>query len=89
MASLFTETITEMTTIFTPPADCARSWTFEDEFYNSVPGGLLLQNQDSISLDETCFPTSFGGNGRAPSSIQVYYPGACVYYIYPYIHYVH
>lgn len=78
MASLFTETITEMTTLFTPPADCARSWTFEDEFYNSVPGGLLLQNQDSLTLDETCFPPSFSGNGRAPSSIQVYSPGACV-----------
>lgn len=77
MASLFTETITAMSAVFTPPADCSKSWTYEDEFYNSVEGGLLIQNQDSTSLDESCFPTEFGMYGRAPSSIQVYSPGAC------------
>ncbi|ETN41845.1 uncharacterized protein HMPREF1541_03784 [Cyphellophora europaea CBS 101466] len=77
MASLFTETITAMSAVFTPPADCANSWTYEDEYYNSVEGGLLIQNMDSTSRDTSCFPTGFSGNGRAPSSIQVYSPGAC------------
>lgn len=77
MADLFTETITSMTAVFTPPSDCTNSWTYEDAFYNSVEGGLLIQNMDSVSLDSTCFPPDFSGNGRAPSSIQVYSPGAC------------
>ena len=77
MADLRTVTITAMSAIFTPPPDCTNSWTYEDALYNSVPGGLLIQNMDSVSLDSTCFPASFSGNGRAPSSIQVYSPGAC------------
>jgi hypothetical protein len=66
-----------MTTIFTPPAGCANSWTYEAEVYNSVSGGLLIQNLEPTDLDTSCFPESFGGYGRAPSSIQVFSPGAC------------
>ncbi|KPI38333.1 uncharacterized protein AB675_12033 [Cyphellophora attinorum] len=77
MASLFTETITSMSAVFTPPANCLSSWTFEDEFYNSVPGGLLMQNIEPSDFDIDCWPEDFGGYGRAPSSIQVYSPGWC------------
>ncbi|RMZ86343.1 hypothetical protein DV736_g6433, partial [Chaetothyriales sp. CBS 134916] len=62
MASLYTETIT---------------WTFEGSAYDSVPGGILMQNLDEDSFETACFPPDFGMYGRAPSSIQVYSPGWC------------
>ena len=77
MASLYTETITSMTSLFTPAPGCSNSWTYEDSDYNSVSGGLLMQNLNYGDFDTACFPPEFGAYGRAPSSIQVYSPGAC------------
>src|SRR5436190_15087334 len=65
-----------LTTVFTPPPQCSSSWTYEGEFYNSVSGGLLLQNALSVSLDTPCFPSGFRNNGRT-SLLQVYSPGFC------------
>jgi hypothetical protein len=65
-----------LTTTFTPPSSCSSSWTYEAEYYNSVPGGLLLQNALATPLDTDCFPSGFSNNGRA-SSRQVYSPGFC------------
>ncbi|WPH02113.1 Hypothetical protein R9X50_00496800 [Acrodontium crateriforme] len=71
-------TITEpLTTIFTPPASCKTHWTYEAQDYNSVSGGLLIQNAFSEIPDDSCFPTGFSGFGRAPSIVQVFSPGAC------------
>jgi hypothetical protein len=47
------------------------------EFYNSIPGGLLLQNALSMDVDTTCFPSGFVYNGRVAYPIEVYSPGAC------------
>lgn len=66
-----------LTTIFTPPASCSSHWTYEASYYNSISGGLLLQNAEKENLDVACFPSGFAGYGRAPSFIQVYSPGAC------------
>lgn len=65
-----------LTTIFTPPSSCRTHWTYEASFYNSVSGGLLLQNALSSSLDTACFPPSFSNAGRASVS-QIYSPGQC------------
>ncbi|PLB47692.1 hypothetical protein P170DRAFT_426923 [Aspergillus steynii IBT 23096] len=64
-----------MTTRFTPPTDCATSWTYEPYSYNSVaPSGLIMQNCNSIV--RSCFPSGFAGEGRkAPG--QIYSPGYC------------
>lgn len=70
-----TEFLTELTTIFTPPASCSSSWTYEGEYYNSVKGGLLIQN--AISVETACFPTGFKAYGRKPPFPQVYKPGWC------------
>lgn len=72
-----TITRTGLTTIFTPPPACSSSWTYEQEFYNSVPGGLLLQNALSVTVDTKCFPPGFGYIGRVPFPTEVYSPGAC------------
>ena len=72
-----TQTLTGLTTIFTPPSSCSSSWTYEMEFYNSIPGGLLLQNALSVSIDTDCFPSGFAYEGRVPDPIEVYSPGAC------------
>ncbi|KAK6429116.1 hypothetical protein LTR95_014739, partial [Oleoguttula sp. CCFEE 5521] len=66
-----------LTTIFTPPASCNTLWTYEGAYYNSITGGLLIQNALEGKLDEACFPTGFDAAGRAPSVTQVYNPGAC------------
>ena len=49
------------------------------EFYNSVPGGLLLQNALSVDVDVDvdCFPPGFAYDGRVHYPIEVYSPGAC------------
>lgn len=64
------------TTIFTPPASCVTHWTYEAEYYNSVPGGLLMQNVLRERLDTDCFPPRFTGHGREPAG-QLFSPGAC------------
>jgi hypothetical protein len=76
-AIMITTTLTGLTTIFTPPSTCSSSWTYEAEVFNSVPGGLLLQNALSNYLDTECFPSGFGYAGRAPDTIEVFSPGAC------------
>ncbi|EXJ74182.1 uncharacterized protein A1O5_02476 [Cladophialophora psammophila CBS 110553] len=77
MTSIPTETITGMSSVFTPAAGCSNSWTFEGSYYNSISSGLLIQNLYLGEFDTACFPTDFAMYGRAPSSIQVYSPGAC------------
>lgn len=77
MASLRTSTITAMTSVFTPAPDCSDSWTFEGSYYNSISQGLLIQNLYADDINTACFPPKFSMSGRAPSSIQVYSPGAC------------
>jgi hypothetical protein len=76
LASTSTTTVA-LTTIFTPPSSCISSWTYEAELYNTVPEGLLIQNDLSQSLDTACFPTGFIYNGRVPDPIEVFSPGAC------------
>ena len=77
-SSVVISTITSpMTALFTPPPSCASHWTYERELFNSVPGGLLLQDAIVSKTDKNCFPTGFDGWGRAPSFIQVFSPGAC------------
>ena len=71
-------TLTEpLTTRFTPPASCNTHWTYEAEYYNSVEGGVLIQNAIEEHPDTDCFPPDFEGFGRAPSATQLYSPGAC------------
>src|SRR5271155_402970 len=73
-----TSTLTSViTTPFSVPASCSTSWTYEGEFYNSIIGGLLLQNAIP-SFDVNCFPPGYTGNGRAPNSpTQLFSPGVC------------
>lgn len=47
------------------------------KFYNSVPGGLLIQNALSVDEDTDCFPPGFAYNGRVADPVAVYSPGAC------------
>ncbi|KAF7155728.1 hypothetical protein CNMCM6106_006010 [Aspergillus hiratsukae] len=63
-----------MVTVYTPPASCSSSWTYEASTYNGITSGILLQN--AISVDTNCFPPGFQQNGRALAS-QVFSPGAC------------
>ena len=60
--------IIPLTTVVTPPAICSSSWTYETEFFNGVPGGLLLQNALLRFLN--CA-------GKAPDTIDIFSPGAC------------
>lgn len=84
MSTIATQTFTysvdtltvPLTTIFTRPSSCTSRWTYEAQFYNSVSGGLLLQNALTDPADTACFPSSFMNNGRV-NSAQVYSPGAC------------
>ncbi|KAF7114611.1 hypothetical protein CNMCM5793_009256 [Aspergillus hiratsukae] len=63
-----------MVTVYTPPASCSSSWTYEASTYNGITSGILLQN--AISVDTNCFLPGFQQNGRALAS-QVFSPGAC------------
>ena len=67
----------QMTTIFTPPASCISSWTYEGTYYNTDPGGVLIQNMYAEDFDTNCWPDGFKGSGRADIDVQVYSPGAC------------
>lgn len=74
--STSTDTMTGITTIFTPPEDCKTSWTYEAESYNGVTGGLLIQIVNENDFATSCFPDGFEGYGRQPI-VQVYSPGVC------------
>ncbi|RLL97009.1 hypothetical protein CFD26_106861 [Aspergillus turcosus] len=63
-----------MVTVYTPPASCSSSWTYEASTYNGITSGILLQN--AFSVDTNCFPPGFQQNGRILAS-QVFSPGAC------------
>ena len=71
-----TITLVPLSTVFTPPASCSSSWTYEGSVYNGVASGLLLQNAVGDILDTECFPPGYEGNGRLPAP-QVFSPGAC------------
>ncbi|KAJ6082943.1 hypothetical protein N7467_007078 [Penicillium canescens] len=74
-----TNTITTlaMTTVFTPPASCSSSWTFEPSGANNIASGLLLQNAAaSDNADPNCFPSGYTHFGRQTASIA-YSPGVC------------
>ncbi|OJD26472.1 hypothetical protein ACJ73_02148 [Blastomyces percursus] len=64
-----------LTSVFTPPSSCSSSWTYEEAYYNSVTGGLLMQNAFN-TRDPNCFPPFFEGTGRGQIQ-QVYSPGYC------------
>ncbi|KAL2371872.1 hypothetical protein BDBG_07399 [Blastomyces gilchristii SLH14081] len=64
-----------LTSVFTPPSSCSSSWTYEEAYYNSVTGGLLMQNAFN-KRDPNCFPPFFEGIGRGQIQ-QVYSPGYC------------
>lgn len=66
----------ELTTIFTPPSSCSTHWTYEAELYNSMSGGLLIQNAFYEDVDKDCFPSGLDVRGRLSLS-QVYSPGHC------------
>jgi len=66
-----------MSAVFTPPSSCSSHWTYEPPSENSVSGGLLIQAAQFRFPDTPCYPTGFGGWGRAPSFFQVFSPGAC------------
>ncbi|KKZ67812.1 hypothetical protein EMCG_06522 [[Emmonsia] crescens] len=68
-------TVIPLTSVFTPPASCSSSWTYEGEYYNSVTGGLLIQNAFN-KRDTNCFPPLFEGTGRGQIQ-QVFSPGYC------------
>lgn len=63
-----------LTTVFTPPTQCATDWQYEPSAYNDEFNGLLLQNV--VSVVSSCFPTGFAMSGRAQVP-QVYSPGWC------------
>ena len=65
-----------LTTIFTPPSSCSSHWTYEASSFNSVPGGILLQNAVPFPIDTDCFPPGFDNNGRE-SQTQIFSPGHC------------
>ncbi|KAL4873560.1 hypothetical protein BDV12DRAFT_160282 [Aspergillus spectabilis] len=63
-----------MTALFTPPAPCETSWTYEPEGANNVRGGLIIQN--AATFAPSCFPSDFNQVGRIQAS-HVYHPGYC------------
>ncbi|KAL2829830.1 hypothetical protein BJY01DRAFT_254900 [Aspergillus pseudoustus] len=66
-----------MTSIFTPPASCSNSWTYEPVAANNVPGGLLLQNAAADDHSDTsCFPPNFAQYERRAATV-VFSPGFC------------
>ncbi|KAK5097292.1 hypothetical protein LTR70_003700 [Exophiala xenobiotica] len=78
-----TESITStatipQTTIFSPPSGCLNSWTYEAQYFNSIPGSLMVQNMLSDDIPYACFPPGFNSGGRAPTGVlNVYSPGVC------------
>ncbi|OJD20250.1 hypothetical protein ACJ73_08415 [Blastomyces percursus] len=77
MASQGPTTQIPLTTVFTPPASCSSSWTYEPSAANLVPEGLLVQNAaTSNNADPSCFPSGFNKYGRKTAE-TVYSPGYC------------
>ncbi|KLJ08217.1 hypothetical protein EMPG_16339 [Blastomyces silverae] len=77
MASQGPTTQIPLTTIFTPPASCSSSWTYEPSEANLVLGGLLVQNAaTSDNADPSCFPSGFNQYGRKTAA-TVFSPGYC------------
>lgn len=76
-ASPITTRTSPMSGVFTPPSSCSSHWTYEGQAANSVTGGILIQNAGAGRNDESCYPSGFGGWGRAPSYIQIFSPGVC------------
>lgn len=66
-----------LSSIFTPPPDCASSWTYEGPYYNDETNGVLMQNLLQYDIDTTCFPSSWLQYGRAGTIAQLYSPGWC------------
>jgi hypothetical protein len=71
-----TITTVPLSKVFTPPASCSTSWTYEAASYNGVTSGILLQNAVSSLMDTECFPPGFEQNGRIFRN-QIFSPGAC------------
>jgi len=71
-----TTTTVPLSTVFTAPASCSTSWTYEAATYNGITSGILLQNAVANLLDTECFPPGFQQNGRIFAG-QVFSPGAC------------
>ncbi|KAJ5284557.1 hypothetical protein N7505_002537 [Penicillium chrysogenum] len=74
-----TETITTMpmSSIFTAPASCSNSWTYEPEGANNIPNGILIQNAHaSDNADPACFPSGYSQYERVRPTIA-YSPGYC------------
>ncbi|KAJ5360883.1 hypothetical protein N7517_010074 [Penicillium concentricum] len=73
-----TGTITmPMSSIFTAPASCSNSWTYEPEAANLVANGLLIQNAvDNDNADPACFPSGYSQYGRVRATVA-YSPGYC------------
>ncbi|KAL4898863.1 hypothetical protein BDW74DRAFT_184287 [Aspergillus multicolor] len=69
-------TTVPLTTIFTRPTDCSKSWTYEASPYNSVGAGLLIQNAIKPSMDVICYPPGFNHAERGADDV-VFSPGAC------------
>lgn len=72
--TIYTES---MTAVFTPPPSCSSLYTYEPASVNSVPGGILIQNQIYEKQNTDCYPSGYDQWGRAPSFAQVFSPGAC------------
>ncbi|KAJ5181493.1 hypothetical protein N7449_011640 [Penicillium cf. viridicatum] len=66
-----------MSSIFTAPASCSSSWTYEPQAANNVPNGLLMQNAvANDNADPACFPSGYSQYGRIRPTIA-YSPGYC------------
>ncbi|PWY87551.1 hypothetical protein BO70DRAFT_332532 [Aspergillus heteromorphus CBS 117.55] len=76
MSSSIPASITSLSTIFTPPAECTTRWTYEGSAYNQISNGLLLQN--AVAVDWTCFPGGFSNTGRVAYG-SAYSPDWCPY----------
>ena len=71
-----TITTVPLSTVFTAPASCSTSWTYEASTYNGITSGILLQNAVAVLLDTECFPPGFEQAGRIFLD-QIFSPGAC------------
>ncbi|KAJ5950231.1 uncharacterized protein N7479_008644 [Penicillium vulpinum] len=66
-----------MSSIFTAPASCVSSWTYEPQAANNVFNGLLMQNvATNDNADPACFPEGYIQYGRVRPTVA-YSPGYC------------
>ncbi|PYI09852.1 hypothetical protein BO78DRAFT_467656 [Aspergillus sclerotiicarbonarius CBS 121057] len=75
VVNTYTITTLAMSTVYTPPAGCSNSFTYEDQLANNVKNGLLIQN-DAAPM-ASCFPSGFTHTGRIIETDLVYSPGWC------------